>query len=268
MQLESVRSLGYRTDLSLLLRTGSTLTDRGDHLVVRTDDNPTFWWGNYLLLGAALAPEETADWVRRFGAEFPRARHRALGVDDPTLGGEDVPGFAGAGFSVEVDTVMTATAVRPPALPNAEAAYRPLTSDADWEQSAQLALSGRPDVAARERDRAFSTARSLAHRRMAASGAGRWFGAFLGGRLVAQMGLVSASPRLARFQDVETHPEFRRRGLAATLVHHVSGYGFGELSARTLVIVADPGYPAIGIYRALGFTVHERQVGMSRAPED
>ncbi len=131
MQLESVRSLGYRTDLSLLLRTGSTLTDRGDHLVVRTDDNPTFWWGNYLLLGAALAPEETADWVRRFGAEFPRARHRALGVDDPTLGGEDVPGFAGAGFSVEVDTVMTATAVRPPGRPNGEATYRPLTSDAD-----------------------------------------------------------------------------------------------------------------------------------------
>lgn len=167
--------------------------------------------GNYLLLGAAPAPEETADWVRRFGVEFPRARHRALGVDDPTLGGEDVPGLTGAGFSVEVDALMTATTVRPPGRPNGEATCRPLTSDADWEQSAQLALSGRPDVAARERDRAFSTARSLAHRRLAESGAGRRFGAFLGDRLVAQMGLVSASPGLARFRDVETHPEFRRR---------------------------------------------------------
>ncbi len=50
------------------------------------------------------------------------------------------------------------------------------------------------------------------------------------------------------------------------MVHHVSGYGFGELDPHTLVMVADPGYPAIGIYRALGFAEQGRQVGMPRAP--
>lgn len=39
-----VRSLGYRTDLALLRLGGSEFEDRGDHLVVRTPHNPTFWW--------------------------------------------------------------------------------------------------------------------------------------------------------------------------------------------------------------------------------
>ena len=42
MDLGSVRSLGYQTDLALLQCGGSTICDHGDHLVVRTDDNPGF----------------------------------------------------------------------------------------------------------------------------------------------------------------------------------------------------------------------------------
>ncbi len=211
MQLESVRSLGYRTDLSLLLRTGSTLTDRGDHLVVRTDDNPTFWWGQLPSPGSRAGAGGDGGLGPAVRGGVPAGATPCPRSGRPTLGGEDVPGLTGAGFSVEVDAVMTATTVRPPGRPNGEATCRPLTSDADWEQSAQLALSGRPDVAARERDRAFPPPAPWRTRRLAESGAGRRFGAFLGDRLVAQMGLVSASPGLARFRDVETHPEFRRR---------------------------------------------------------
>jgi hypothetical protein len=40
-----VRSLGYRTDLAILALEGSRVTDRGDHLVIRTRGNPNYWWG-------------------------------------------------------------------------------------------------------------------------------------------------------------------------------------------------------------------------------
>ena len=30
--------------------TGSQIEDRGTHLVIRTPDNPTYFWGNFLLL--------------------------------------------------------------------------------------------------------------------------------------------------------------------------------------------------------------------------
>jgi predicted GNAT family acetyltransferase len=80
------------------------------------------------------------------------------------------------------------------------------------------------------------------------------------------MGLFRAGSGLARFQSVETRPEARGRGLAGTLVHHVSGYGFAELEARTLVMVADPAYLAIRVYRSVGFAETESQLQAERRP--
>ena len=76
--------------------------------------------------------------------------------------------------------------------------------------------------------------------------------------------LLRAGDGLARFQSVETHPDFRGRGLAGTLVHRVSGYGFGELGARTLVMVADPDYLAVRIYRSVGFADTEVQTQLQQ----
>jgi len=116
------------------------------------------------------------------------------------------------------------------------------------------------------RDPSFVTARAEAERRLVDAGYGAWWGAFEDGRLSASMGLFTASPGLARFQNVKTHPDARGRGLAGTLVHRVSRYGFDELGARTLVMVADPDYLAIRIYRSVGFADTERQLQAERKP--
>jgi predicted GNAT family acetyltransferase len=99
------------------------------------------------------------------------------------------------------------------------------------------------------------------------AGHGVWFGAFLGDRLVSSMGLVRAGEGLARFQDVKTHPDARGRGLAGTLVHTVSRYGFDHLDAETLVMVADPDYLAIRVYRSVGFDDTETQLQALRMPQ-
>ena len=77
--------------------------------------------------------------------------------------------------------------------------------------------------------------------------------------MVSGLGLFRASDGLARFQSVETHPDARGRGLAGTLVYHVSRYGFETLGADTLVMVADPDYLAIRVYRSVGFNESEYQ---------
>ena len=118
-----------------------------------------------------------------------------------------------------------------------------------------------------DRHRTFVTRRAAGNRALTTAGHGAWFGAFVDGALVTQMGLVSAGSGLARFQAVETHPDHRGRGLAGTLVHHVSGYGFRELGAHTLVMVADPGYHAIRVYRAVGFGDSASQLQAERAPD-
>jgi predicted GNAT family acetyltransferase len=110
----------------------------------------------------------------------------------------------------------------------------------------------------------FVERRTRTNRALTEAGHGAWFGAFLEGRLVSQLGLLAASVGLARFQLVETHPDVRGRGLAGSLVHHASAYGFETLDARTLVMVADPDYVAIRIYRSVGFAATESQTQCER----
>ena len=120
-----VTSLGFRTDVALRVLEGAEVTDRGDYLVVRSPGNPDFWWGNFLLLAAWPGPGTGDRWLARFAAEFPLARHVALGVDAPRCR-RHTRTTAGArrsswppGWSRERGTVLTCAAVRPPPHPNA-----------------------------------------------------------------------------------------------------------------------------------------------------
>ncbi|HEY7042188.1 MAG TPA: GNAT family N-acetyltransferase [Nocardioidaceae bacterium] len=258
-----VVSLGFRTDLALLRLGGSLIEDRGDHLVVTSPQNPTFWWGNFILLDHVPPPEAAGEWVDVFRREFPDQDHLAIGIDGRTRTREDAAGFAALGLKVETSSVMTAQSVHEPPHPNMRAEYRRLESDQDWADHVELrvALEERYD---KDSYRVFVTDKARSSRAIVESGNGAWFGAFIDGRLLSTMGLVRADADVARFQNVETHPEARGQGLAGTLVEHVSRYGFDELGATTLVMVADPDYVAIRVYRAVGFTSSETQLQIER----
>jgi ribosomal protein S18 acetylase RimI-like enzyme len=174
----------------------------------------------------------------------------------------DLAPFTALGLEAEESSVMTAETVHEPPRPNTGATYRKLASDGDWTQQIEVARAGE-DIGY---ELPFVTAKTRAERRLVDAGYGAWWGAFEGDRLLASMGLFTASEGLARFQSVKTHPDARGRGLAGTLVHRVSRYGFEELGARTLVMVADPGYLAIRIYRSVGFADTERQLQVVRKP--
>jgi len=255
-----VTSLGFTTDLALLQLGGSHVEDSGDHLVVRSAHNPTHWWGNFLLLGRVPAAADSQHWLDRFEATFPGASHLALGFDGTSGDVGDLAWFTGRGCSAEAQTVMTARGVHEPAHVNRDAECRALRTDGDWAQSVELRTRCNERGLEPVGYRAYCEARVHTQRGLVEAGHGGWFGAFVDGRLVSQMGLFDAGPGLARFQSVETDPEHRRRGLAGTLVHHVSRHGFDQLGARTLVMVADPDYVAIDLYRAVGFDATESQL--------
>lgn len=257
-----VRSLAYRTDLALLEEAGSDVEHHPDHVVVRTPANPTYWWGNFVLLARPPAEADVPHWLETFTTTHPSSAHLAFGVDgsDGTLA--DLAAFAAAGLEVDASSVMTATQVHEPPRPNREATYRPLRSDDDWEQQVALGIAGEHEESGAD----FVVAKARSERALTGRGIGEWWGAFLGDRLVASMGLFVASPGLARFQNVKTHPDARGRGLAGTLVHEVSRFGLDELGVATLVMVADPEYLAIRVYRSVGFADTETQLQASRKP--
>lgn len=97
-------------------------------------------------------------------------------------------------------------------------------------------------------------------REMTDAGLGKRYGAFVEGRLVADLGIYR-SGSLGRFNDVSTHRDFRRQGICSTLVHRASKTAFAEGVSR-LVLVADQGSQAERIYRSLGFEMTEKEVGL------
>src|SRR5258708_15836633 len=262
------RSLGYQTDVGVRRAEGSTVTDCGDHIVVRTDQNPLYWWGSFILLASAPRADEIGGWLDRFAAALPAARHCAFGVDVADAAEVDDAVFTTAGFAADRGVVLTASGVREPPHPHPAAVIRPLAGPEDWGQAADLraACGAADEPPAPAEEHRFGELRALARQRMAQAGGATWVGAFTPGHLGAHLGLVRLPGRLARFQDVETHPSFRRQGLAGTLVWHAATFGLGQLGAARLVIVAEQGSPAGPVYAPVGFLPPAGTIGFTPPP--
>lgn len=257
----NVTSLGFRTDLALLTASGTLVEDRGTHLVVRTPANPSFFWGNFVLLATPPAPGGEREVVAAFATEFPHADHVSIGIDTAELSDRQRSAFEEAGLTVDIASVLTAPRLsldRP-----VEAEIRPLGSDEDWESRAWLshALYAEMDD---DTFMAFARARNDQERALVADGRGERFGAFVDGKVVATAAIFRTEEGVARYQSVETHPDHRRRGLAAATVHAAGEHAREHLGARTLVIVADADGDAIRVYQRLGFRETERQLMMEK----
>lgn len=278
-----MRSLGLATDL-LALGERAVIERRPDRIVVRTPDEPTFWSGNMLIrLTPPEAPEREA---AAFREAFPEASHLRIAWDDPDLDPEALSGpWAAVGAEVEVDDVL-ARQGPPPPVPSPEGyALRALgvssdgaSIDMDWEGWLAVTLASGLDEGFKEATHLpFLRRRAHARRVRVETGRERWWGAFAvgpgrrEGPLVAKMGLVEGivdGRPLARFQDVDTHPDHRRRGLCAALLAHVGAAAVaragGAAPGPTLVIVAEAGGAPGRLYRRAGFAPVERMVAVQR----
>jgi GNAT superfamily N-acetyltransferase len=242
-------SPGWATDLAILEYTGSTVEDRGDHLVVRTPDNPDYHWGNCLFVTDGPAVDDARRWVATFQAAFPSASWVSIGL-------ARMPGDAGAwteqGLELELDDVLsTGTRPRQTPLPEGYTARR-LGGD-DWEQYVQRELAdnqrtGEFEAQSHER---FVRAQTRARRSMSERDLAAFFGAFADGVLVADLGIVRCGGT-ARYQSVGTSPEHRRRGLAAHLLGRAARWA-GERGCDRWLIVTEATNPAGLLYRGLGF---------------
>ena len=137
--------------------------------------------------------------------------------------------------------MLSTNAVHPPPRINDGIAISPLESDAEWQAAFELELLCRDEGEDEAGYRTFIERKMAQYREMIAAGMGRWFGAFLNGKLVADLGLF-VEDGIGRFQSVKTHPGYRRRGICGTMVHAIARRGLETMGAETLVMIADAEY--------------------------
>ena len=276
-------SPGRRTDLGVLRLQGAEITDRGDHLVIRSPRNPLFHWGNFVLVTTG-DPSDADRWLGVFATEFPDAEHVA--IDLPSM--PDSAAYAAHGVSIETDDVLASTNLpQLRALPEGYAA-RELRTDDDWER--QIRRNVEDNLATGEHEplgyERFSRDQAVGRRALVEAGNAAFFGAFAnqrwsrrvgersggtrlevppnGDELVADLGIVLLGDT-ARYQSVGTAPEHRRKGLAGHLLGMAARWA-GERGAREWVIVTGATNPAGRLYRSLGFTEAAQNVQAYRAP--
>jgi ribosomal protein S18 acetylase RimI-like enzyme len=261
-----IGSPGHATGLEILLLQGSTVERRPGYRVVRTPANPTYHWGNFLLVDGAPEPGSLAGWVSTFRAEHPTAAHVAIAIDDPEPR-LDPAEAEELGLAVEHDQTLTASRLSP-VEPVAGVDLRAVDpgSDAPWAALVEMELLDFEggDVAGH---RVFLERRYAGHRALSAAGHGSWYAAWVGERPVSTLGLFRLPSGRARYQQVMTDPAYRQRGIAGALLRF-AGHDQQAQGAGELVIVADPEGPAIGLYRRAGFVDVAPEWALYAAPPE
>src|SRR3954452_8803159 len=154
---------------------GASVTDGGDYLVVETPTNPSFYWGNFLLLAEPPAPGTAGRWLDVFSTEFPMAEHVAIGIDGLDGQTGDLTELLAAGLELELSTVLTADRLSFGARLSAD--VRPLRTDDDWQQAAVVRLAVDEDDSAAHAE--FVQRKLAEARQLVASGHGEYLGAFV-----------------------------------------------------------------------------------------
>jgi RimJ/RimL family protein N-acetyltransferase len=264
--------LGWQSHL-LACHFGAVIAERADCIVLRSPANPTYYWGNCLILSAAPRDVDLARWLARFDEEIaseqPESRHLAFGVNAAALT-DPLAAWRAAGIDEfhEIATLTLEPAglrARPCVRDAPGLALRALSLPAELELAIEAQVATREEGFEAEGYRVYRRHSMLRMAAMQVRGSGAWFGAMVGGVLAADCGLVHDG-RLGRFQHVGTQVAWRRRGLCRALVHHVCEHAFNTLGLQRLVMCADPRAVAIGIYRSVGFSQVQSHWCLQRRP--
>lgn len=259
-----INSLAFLTDLYFHRFTGIVL-EYDDYLVVKTPTNPTFFWGNLLYFKNAPDADSLNNWQNIFHQQF-----KSMDIDHVTLTwdfkeGDEINGplFSEEGFNLEKSIVLTAENVIRPQKLNNELIIRPIESEQDWQKVIDTHVLCRADHFNESSYRKYAERKISDYRLMIDKGIGIWVGAFYRDVLVGDLGLFYQNG-LARFQAVETHPDFRRIGVCSTLLYRTCQYAKEYLNINKLVLVADPNYHAVKVYESVGFKIEEYQIGLCK----
>ena len=220
-----------------------------DHLVVRTPGNPTFHWGNCVLVTDPEAVEESEDGSRSSNASSRQRPGQPSAF--PACPRTDLVGRARPGARAR-----RRARDGPPSAPDPASGSifgtparkrRGLGAGRRAGDGGERANGAVPEAL----HETFLRARRRADAGLSNEMLAAFFGAFADDALAASLGIVLCG-RTARYQNVGTDEPHRRRGLASHLLGVAASWA-ADRGCDRWVIVTESTNSAGRVYRAVGF---------------
>lgn len=235
-------------------------TEKDKYFVIKTPKRPNYFWGNYILMKDPPHNGCFNDWVKIFEDEIGNKSSLGYCAITFDLGGDeifDTSEFSDNGFKVGTDKILVADKIVEPKKLNSQFnvkeydlsknidSFVEVHFDSDWAYGSEQAQT----KFLKEQATEFQ---SLIERNIA-----KRFGAFLENKLVADLGIYWNNDFI-RFNNISTHPAYRRKGVCSTLVYNVSKNLLDNDPDKKLVMQADEDYHAASIYESIGFSSKEK----------
>jgi GNAT superfamily N-acetyltransferase len=259
-----IHSIARMTDQMIAKHT-SEVIDRKDYVVIKTIDNPTYRWGNYILFSKAPKDSDAEQWPAIYREEFKdfeSINHMTFTWDTATETRGATKRFTEQGFKLEQGTGYRGVELTKPEKFNSELQVKKIVSDDEWEATIKLQILSNANTFGRGQFEVFKRRQMAAYKKMIDLKKGIWFGAYLENELVGDLGILYEGD-LGRYQSIETHPSYRRIGISRTLIYQAGEQVQKDFGVKQLVLESEAQSQASRVYESVGFVPVEKNFSLT-----
>lgn len=250
--MKTIKSLGLITDI-MLYKHSAIVEHKKEYIVVKSPENPMYFWGNLLIYPLGPELNDINIWRENFHTEFaanPEIQHMSFAWD--ISGKVNSDKFLDAGFDYEETAVLTAEKSLNIKHFNTKITIKKIQSKYEWNDIIDFQLDVNSEGFNEKYFRPFIIKQFSTYRKLTEIGIGNWYGAYINGKLVADLGLYWEN-KVAIFRDIKTHPDFRKTGISQTLMN----FAAVDSQCNRFVIQTDEYGSAINMYKSIGFAFNE-----------
>jgi GNAT superfamily N-acetyltransferase len=262
-----LKSVGRQSDL-IIAKHFAHIENHENRLLIKSPTLPEYHWGNFIVFDKGPQKGDLIKWTEQFRKDFPyyvEPTHYVFSWNPVEIEHcSGVEEFIADGFSLENCEVIASSKLQLPAKANKDVEVKILQTDSDWEQAlaCQLACWSQPETL--EIYIPFKTKQMKMYRELSQKSVGHWFGAFIGDKLVADLGVFHDN-MWGRYQSVGTLPEFRNQGICSRLVYEAGVLMLERYGLEKLLIEAERDYHALQVYKKVGFETVEVNYSLSKS---
>jgi GNAT superfamily N-acetyltransferase len=272
------RNYGLGSLSDFFARCPATSFEANEQVIVyKTKTRPNYWFGNYIVssspVTSELLPEMRSQWQKEFSQEAGilwQIVEWEIPFDEQK---PDISKVVRA-LNTEIDIRIVRIARRGEF--QFQLSLTELTADIElikvknevqYENALKIALADHEAAPESGATSDFIQWRLEQRLKSAMLGNGEWWLLMNQGMPVASCGLFfDPNGLMGRFREVTTHPEWRGRGFATTLVGLLAQIFLTQGQVQELIIVSEPDFIADRIYRKLGFKAVSYQIALITDP--